>query len=349
MRFLFKPRPLSPVTQSSISLFDDAPLPTARFLRDVKTLGYANRRELLRDLAASATERSETEVLDSSCVPNEEHNFATPPKSTTWRWTHALFLLLLLATISLVYFLSSVGTFSAALLAVFVASTVSSTVGFAFSAVAAGMLLQIIGDQIAVVEIMLISSIALQVYCVAALWREIHMNRITWFLVGGIITLPIGVYLLLTFNTLMYAFIIGIFLSIYGVVTLIRPIMTVNWGGAFTDTIVGSTGGIIGPLVAFPGALVAIWCSVRGWDRTTQRSIYQPYILVMQVITLGILALLGETKRIDFTYGSFAIPAVLGAYIGFSIFERMTDGQFRTLVNVLLIASGVGILGRAFH
>ena len=317
---------------------------TEQTLVPSKALDRADLSRTAGEYAAQTPERLVTRIA------RRAPNMHPPrPKRSAWRWTQFLLLLLLLATLSIVFLISNVGTFSAALLAVFVASTVSSTVGFAFSAVAAGILLQIIGDQITVVEIMLISSIALQIYCVGALWQQIHMSRIAWFLVGGITTLPIGVFLLLSFNSIVYVFCIGIFLSLYGVVTLVRPMTTVKWGSALCDTIVGSTGGIIGPLVAFPGAFVAIWCSVRGWDKATQRSIYQPYILAMQIMTLGILAIFGETKRIDFTYIYFAVPAVLGAYIGFRVFERITDAQFRTLVNILLIASGVGILGRAFH
>jgi uncharacterized membrane protein YfcA len=234
-------------------------------------------------------------------------------------------------------------------LAVFVAATVSSTVGFAFSAIAAAILLQITSDQIAVIEIMLISSIALQTYCVALLWREIEPGRVGWFLLGGVVTIPIGVYALLTLNTPSYAVFIGLFLALYGVITLYRPALSIARGGRIADTVVGSTGGIVGPLVAFPGAIVAIWCGVRGWDKTTQRGVYQPYILVMQIVTLAVLALLGQTNRIDFTYVLFAVPAVIGAHIGLRIFQKMTDRQFRVLVNALLIVSGLGILGRALH
>jgi uncharacterized membrane protein YfcA len=69
----------------------------------------------------------------------------------------------------------------------------------------------------------------------------------------------------------------------------------------------------------------------------------------MQIVTLAVLALLGQTNRIDFTYVLFAVPAVIGAHIGLRIFQKMTDRQFRVLVNALLIVSGLGILGRALH
>ena len=53
---------------------------------------------------------------------------------------------------------------------------------------------------------------------------------------------------------------------------------------------VGSLGGITGPLAALPGAFVAIWCGMRGWDKVVQRSVYQPFILIMQLLTLGALS-----------------------------------------------------------
>src|SRR4051812_32764693 len=157
-----------------------------------------------------------------------------------------------------------------ALAAVFVAATASSTVGFAFSAFAAGLLFQIMSDKIAVVEIMLISSIAVQVYCVALLWRHITLSHITWYLLGGILALPIGIYLLFALNAAAYSISIGALLSTYGAITFVKGMPVIKWGGRLADALVGAIGGITGPLLAFPGAAVAIWCGTRGWDKLAQ-------------------------------------------------------------------------------
>jgi uncharacterized membrane protein YfcA len=236
-----------------------------------------------------------------------------------------------------------------ALLAVFVAATVSSTVGFAFSAVAAGILLQIMNDKVAMVEIMLISSISLQIYSISLLRRHIVIARITWYLLGGILALPIGIYMLLVLNTAVYSIVVGSFLAIYGFITFSRQIPIVTWGGRLTDIVIGAIGGITGPLVAFPGAAVAIWCAARGWDKVAQRCVYQPYILIMQVLTLAALTMLGQTSHIGITHILFAIPAVLGAQVGLSIFARITDAHFKILVSTLLLVSGLWILGNGLH
>lgn len=314
-------------------------------LLDIKMLGYANRRSELRATAARVADAA---GLPSSHSVDEPDSIARAT-SIGQKARIVLFTVLAVSTVLILHHLTKYGTFPTALFGVFVAATVSSTVGFAFSAIAAAILLHIITDKIAVVEIMLISSIALQTYGVVALWRDIRPVRVGWFLLGGILTLPLGVYMLLVLNTPSYAMLIGLFLAVYGTVTLWRPARSISHGGPITDTLVGSTGGIVGPLVAFPGAIVAIWCGVRGWDKSVQRGIYQPYILVMQMLTLAVLAYLGETTHIDATYAIFVVPATIGAHIGFRVFQNMTDGQFRKVVNILLIISGFGILGRALQ
>src|SRR5438094_139293 len=240
--------------------------------------------------------------------------------------------------------LSGLWPLAMALTAVFISATASSTVGFAFSAFAAGLLFHIMSDKIAVVEIMLISSIAVQVYCVALLWRHITLSHVTWYLLGGILALPLGIHLLFALNAAAYSISIGALLAIYGAVTFVRGMPVVPWGGRLADALVGALGGITGPLIAFPGAAVAIWCGTRGWDKLTQRCIYQPYILIMQVLTLATLVTLGGTKQIDMTHGLFVIPAVLGAHIGFTIFGKVTDTQFKELVSALLVVSGLWLL-----
>jgi uncharacterized membrane protein YfcA len=236
-----------------------------------------------------------------------------------------------------------------ALGAVFVAATVSSTVGFAFSAFAAGLLFQIMSDKIAAVEIMLVSSIAVQIYCVAQLWRHIALAPVTWYLLGGILALPIGFYLLFALSSATYSAFVGGLLAIYGAGTFARQMPVISRGRRLADTLVGAIGGITGPLVAFPGAAVVIWCSTRGWDKLTQRCVYQPYILIMQVLTLVALISLEGPRQIDMMHGLFVIPAILGAHLGFNIFGKMTDLQFRILVSTLLVVSGLWILAKGLQ
>src|SRR5262249_28668286 len=82
-------------------------------------------------------------------------------------------------------------------LVIFVAASISSTVGFAFSAIASVMVLHFVPDTVEAVQIMMIASITIQAFSVAGLWRTISWRACAPFLIGGIATLPAGLFLLL--------------------------------------------------------------------------------------------------------------------------------------------------------
>jgi len=228
-------------------------------------------------------------------------------------------------------------------LAIFIAASVSSTVGFAFSAIAAAMIFHFVSDNVEAVQIMMVASIAIQAYSVAGMWRTISMRACAPFLIGGAATIPAGIYLLLCFRSQTYILAMGIGLALYGAYMLLRQPPSIRRGGAFTDVAIGALGGITGPLAAFPGAFVTVWCGMRGWDKVVQRSVYQPYILIIQILTLGGLSLSAGRSVINANMIAYALPAVAGAWLGLQVFQKMSDAQFRTLVNVALIVSGIAL------
>jgi uncharacterized membrane protein YfcA len=224
-------------------------------------------------------------------------------------------------------------------LVIFVAASISSTVGFAFSAIAAGMVLHFVADTVEAVQIMMIASIAIQAYSVAGLWRTISWRACAPFLIGGIATMPAGIYVLLSLRPHAYAMVMGV--ALYGAFMLFRQPPSIKRGGLLMDIGVGALGGLTGPLAAFPGVFVTIWCGMRGWDKVVQRSIYQPYILVLQMVTLGGLSLVGERSVLDGKAVAYALPGLAGAYLGLHVFKKLTDLQFQRLVNFALILSGI--------
>ena len=104
---------------------------------------------------------------------------------------------------------------------------------------------------------------------------------------------PLGVWLLVRLDASMFAAGLGVFLVAYGGSRLMRRETRVVRGGAWTAVVAGALGGLTGGLAGLPGPRVTIWCSRRGWDKQQQRAVYQPYILVMQALTLVCAALAG--------------------------------------------------------
>jgi sulfite exporter TauE/SafE len=161
-------------------------------------------------------------------------------------------------------------------LAIFLAASISSTVGFAFSAVAAAMILHLVPDNVAAVQIMMAASIGIQAWCVTGLRRTISWRACAPFVAGGVGSMPLGIYLLLTLPMQIYVFLIGVALSLYGAYTLLARPRLIKKGGIRATVAVGALGGLTGPLAAFPGAFVTIWCGMQGWDKVTSAQSISP-------------------------------------------------------------------------
>ena len=234
----------------------------------------------------------------------------------------------------------------AELMAVFVASTLSSIAGFAFSAICGAILFHLLTTPVHIVQIMMMCSIAIQMLSVVTLRHVIDWKHLLRFLYGGIIGLPLGVYLLTHLASHLYLRFIGLFLIAYGLFMIARRPYKVAFSSIVGDYVAGFFGGLTGGLVAFPGAFVTIWCGLRGWSKDRQRGVYQPFILIMQVLALALISFVqsSHANGIDLSTIIYVPGALLGAWCGITIFRRLTDSQFARAVNLLLIASGLGLL-----
>ena len=238
--------------------------------------------------------------------------------------------------------------------AIFVAALSSSIAGFAFSAICGAMLFHLLDDPVHVVEIMMICSIGGQALMVWSLRRHICWRDLLAFLAGAAAGLPLGVYILLHSRPSLYVHAIGVLLVLYAGFMLFRPPIVVRRQHVLWDGLAGFLGGVTGGAAAFPGAFVTIWCGFKGWSKERQRGVYQPFILIVQLAGLALLAaasLRAGGRRFDLS-GIEYLPAMLiGASCGMACFKWLNDRQFALTVNLLLIASGLSFLylGRRTH
>jgi uncharacterized membrane protein YfcA len=144
------------------------------------------------------------------------------------------------------------------------AALLSSIAGFAFSAICGAMLFQFRHDTVEVVQIMLLCSIANQSLSVWALRREISPAHLLPFLAGGAVGMPAGIWLLLSLPAHTYARSLGALLLLYGSYMLLRRPIVLRRSPPAGDVLSGALGGVMGGFAATPGALVSIWCSMKG-------------------------------------------------------------------------------------
>ena len=229
----------------------------------------------------------------------------------------------------------------ASLCAVLFSAIVASVAGFAFSPLAGAILFHFNTDAVLVVQILLVASMAQQIYCIWQLRTHIRVIEFLPYTAGSLATLPLGIFLLLKFQASYFLPVLGLFLAGYGAFVAIKPAIHLTKSNPLAGRIAaGALGGITGGLVAFPGAFVAIWCQIQGFDKERQRSIVQPFILINQVAAIAILSFVRPAASASFETIQYAAPAILGAYFGLRIFRNLNTSEFNRVVGGALALAG---------
>ncbi len=230
----------------------------------------------------------------------------------------------------------------ASLWTVLFSAILSSVAGFAFSPLAGAVLFQVHPDAVMVVQILLVGSIAMQVYCIWHMRVQVRSFEFVPYVIGSLITLPFGVLLLVKSHAASFLPMLGLLLLAYGAFTTFRPVIDLGRSNALSGRVLsGALGGITGGLVAFPGAFVAIWCQAQGFEKDRQRAIVQPFILINQLAAMAILSFVAPVATVSLETLQYAAPAVVGAYIGLCIFRRLKTSEFNRVVGAALVIAGL--------
>jgi uncharacterized protein len=238
------------------------------------------------------------------------------------------------------------------LLILWFSAVMSGLSGFGFSAIGA-ICLWLLPPTLAVPLLMALSS-ANQMMSLRQIRADMTPLREWWpngpapFIAGGLIGVPIGLWLLHRLPTPVLMVVFGAFLvayAAYSMATSVNPrVMTGGWA---TSVLVGGVGGIIGGFTAFPGAAVVVWTGRCGLPKKASRAIVQPYIFAMQMVSLAMLGVQHPSTFNAAFWSLFAmtIVAVLpGTLLGVRIYKSLSDINFRRVSFSLLGTSGIAIL-----
>ena len=228
--------------------------------------------------------------------------------------------------------------------------------GFGFSAIGA-LCLWLLPPKLGVPLLMSLSA-ANQLMSLGQLQADLRPLRQWWpagpapYLLGGFGGVPIGLAILHSLATSTLMAVLGGFLLIYATYSLLKPeslylAVSSRWPAACA---VGMVGGVIGGFSAFPGAAVVVWSGLRRLPKQESRSIVQPYILGLQLVSLVMLAVKHPDTfdRSYWTLLAITVPVVLpGTLLGVNLYKSLSDINFRRITFMLLGTSGVGLLIKA--
>jgi uncharacterized membrane protein YfcA len=229
--------------------------------------------------------------------------------------------------------------------AVFLGAFVSGLAGFAFSAVAGAMLLHVMPPMEAI-PLMMACSIAVQATNLWALRANIVWKESLTLVIGGVLGAPLAVWLLQNADARLIKEGFGALIVIYAGTMLLRPSLKhLNQMTRNRNIMIGFGGGLVGGLTAMPGALPTIWCDLNGVPKAQQRGLVQPFIAVMQVLSL---VLMFGRQQLSFNVVSefaYSLPALIaGVSLGIFAFRKVQDTTFRRAILILLLFSGLALV-----
>lgn len=226
-----------------------------------------------------------------------------------------------------------------------VAGFVQGLSGFAFSLVAMSFWAWALEPRLAA-TLAVFGALTGQIIAAVTVRRGFDVAALLPFVAGGLIGVPLGVWLLPHLDAYAFKAVLGTLLVVWCPAMLVsKRLPRIAHGGRFGDAAAGMAGGVMGGLGGFTGALPTLWCTLRGFAKDRQRSIIQNFNLAMLAVTMGTYVATGAVTRDMLPYFLIVAPAMLiPTLLGARIYIGITEERFRQIVLGLLTASGVALL-----
>ena len=222
---------------------------------------------------------------------------------------------------------------------------VNGLTGFGTALTAIGIWIYAIPPTVAA-SLAIICSVVSQTQTLHLIWRSIDWRRVLFFVVPGMLGVPIGTLLLPHIDSKLFKLVIGCFLVVYPAYVLIRKRQIKSaWGGTTADGIIGFGGGILGGLTGLSGVLPIVWTDIRGWSKEQRRSIVQFYNMAILSLALVSHAFSGLLTWQVVVSAAIALPGTIaGAWFGAFLYRRLADHGYQRVVMALLLISGLGLI-----
>jgi uncharacterized membrane protein YfcA len=166
-------------------------------------------------------------------------------------------------------------------------------------------------------------------------------------IIGGLIGVPIGVALLPLIDHTVFKACVGALLVVWcPAMLLARELPRISGGGRLADGVAGWLGGVMGGLGGLTGPAPILWCTLRGWDKDVQRSVFQSFNICMHMLTITMYATSGLISVGSLKVFAVMAPAmIIPTLLGVRVYARVSHAAFRRVVLVLLLLSGMVLLG----
>ncbi|WP_372824018.1 sulfite exporter TauE/SafE family protein [Polaromonas sp.] len=185
-----------------------------------------------------------------------------------------------------------------------------------------------------------------QIIAAVTVRRGFDLKTLAPFVVGGLLGLPVGLWLLPRLDVLMFKAMLGVLLAFWCPAMLFSSKLPhITRGGRVADGLIGAGGGVMGALGGFTGVLPTLWCTLRGMNKDAQRAIIQNFNLALLAVTFASYIATGVITSATLPWFAIVAPAMLiPSLLGARLYIGISEATFRKVVLSLLTGTGVALL-----
>lgn len=171
-----------------------------------------------------------------------------------------------------------------------------------------------------------------------------NLQAVIKLLAAAVIGVPVGTYLLNLVDARSLKILLGVIVIGYALYSLASPKLP-KLQGKFWEYVFGFFAGIMGGALNTSGPIVVIYASFKQWKPEEFRSNLQGFFIVTNIVIMVSHYLSGNlgdqfAANVGWAIGGMLVAIVVGLVIS----SRVNEKIFRTLVIIVLIASGIQLL-----
>jgi hypothetical protein len=212
--------------------------------------------------------------------------------------------------------------------------------GFAFGLIATSFWAWMMEPQ-RVVPLVIMSSVLGQCISIGAVRRQIRIERVSPFVLGGLVGAPLGAAVLGSLDASTFRGWFGLGLIVFCSLMLRADQLPRLDAPRSADGCIGLVAGALSGACGMGGPPITLWCSLRNWDALAQRATFQAFFIVMQLQLLVLYVWHGLIDReLVHTFLWLAPAIVTFSLLGSRVARKLQDHRIKQLVFVLLLVSG---------
>lgn len=236
------------------------------------------------------------------------------------------------------------------LLAVFIGALMRATFGFGEAVVSMPLLALLPVNLHTSIALIGLAGLTVAAITISKGWRNLDWAILIRLAIAALFGIPAGLILVSFAPARLITCGLGVFLIIYGVYALGKPVLTKKsikavlnkpvWALAF-----GFASGALGSAYNFNGVPIVVYGTLRRWDPKQFRGMLQAHFLISGVMVVSGQAIGGFwTKQVLLLFG-FSLPLIiLATLLGSFLHRRMPSHKFERYVFALIVLLGLLLL-----